>query len=360
MVFHHPLPLDYNSRSASGIRPIKMLNAFKKLGYEVDLATGYSNDRKLAVRNIVNNIKNGIKYDFCYSESSTMPTLLCDKNHFPLHPFLDFYFFKILKTNDIPIGLFYRDIYWLFPEYKKRLGYLKALLGRFFYKYDLLQYSKYLSKLYLPTELMEKYIPIDKKDIFKALPPGLEELSANLECSVTDELTILYIGGLNNHYKMHELFKAVQNKKNIKLIICTRKEEWNQVKDEYSQFMSNNISVVHKSGLELNELFRKSNCTSIFVEPQKYWSFALPLKLFEYLGNYKPIIATENTYSADFIKRHNIGWAISYEKKALESLLKELTNSPEKIREKTDNCKRIARTNTWLERALQVKKDLVG
>lgn len=35
IIFHHPLPLDPNATSASGIRPFKMIKAFEKLGYEV-------------------------------------------------------------------------------------------------------------------------------------------------------------------------------------------------------------------------------------------------------------------------------------------------------------------------------------
>lgn len=52
---------------------------------------------KKKIKKIKSNIKEGIKYDFLYSESSTEPTLLTEKNHIPLYPFLDFGFLKYCK-----------------------------------------------------------------------------------------------------------------------------------------------------------------------------------------------------------------------------------------------------------------------
>ena len=41
-IYHIPIPLDPNAKSASGIRPQKMLQAFKRLGYE---GSGYLNSK---------------------------------------------------------------------------------------------------------------------------------------------------------------------------------------------------------------------------------------------------------------------------------------------------------------------------
>lgn len=80
---------------------------------------------KKSINKIKSLIEAGEKFDFCYSESSTMPTLLTEKNHLPSHPFLDFSFFKYLKKNNIKIGLFYRDIHWMFDFYGKGLNPIK-------------------------------------------------------------------------------------------------------------------------------------------------------------------------------------------------------------------------------------------
>jgi len=60
IIFHYPLPLNPEAASASGIRPFKMIEAFKSLGYHVDLVTGYSRERKIQIKKIKKNINNGM------------------------------------------------------------------------------------------------------------------------------------------------------------------------------------------------------------------------------------------------------------------------------------------------------------
>ena len=103
-IYHIPNYINPEGNSGSSLRPRKMLEAFKSIGYEVDYVMGYAEDRKKQIDNIKQNIKNGVKYEFMYSESSTMPTLLTEKNHLPTHPFLDFGFMKFCKKNGIKIG----------------------------------------------------------------------------------------------------------------------------------------------------------------------------------------------------------------------------------------------------------------
>ena len=57
-IFHMPLPLDKNSKSASGIRPQKMLQAFKDIGYEVFEITGYGKERKRSIQVVKKQIIN--------------------------------------------------------------------------------------------------------------------------------------------------------------------------------------------------------------------------------------------------------------------------------------------------------------
>ena len=103
-IFHIPNYLDPNRASASQIRPKKMMNAFEQIGYKVDIVQGYGRNRKRIIEEIKRNIDNGVKYEFLYSESSTAPTLLTEKHHFPTYPFLDFGFFKYIKDHGIKIG----------------------------------------------------------------------------------------------------------------------------------------------------------------------------------------------------------------------------------------------------------------
>ena len=358
MIFHHPLPLDKNATSASGIRPLKMISAFKLLGYEVIEIKGYGHERKKRINDLKKRINLGEKFSFMYSESSTQPTLLTEKNHLPKYPLLDFDFFKFCKKNGIKIGLFYRDIYWLFDEYGKELSFFKKNVAKLFYRYDLYQYNLLVNKIYLPSMEMSKYVPLKDKTLFKALPPGHDDYEEDCDKSLNKSLSLLYIGGLGSHYQMHKLFKVLDNLSSVNFTLCTRESEWKMMENEYP--LSKNISIVHKNGDELKELYQNSDIAMLFVKPQEYWNFAAPVKLFEYIGKVKPIIASKGTLAGKFVEENNIGWSIEYDEAELKKLIKILESTPSIIDEKIKNIKKILLQNTWKARARQVEKDLIG
>ncbi|MBJ9958152.1 glycosyltransferase family protein [Acinetobacter courvalinii] len=355
IIFHCPFPLDYKAKSASGIRPIKILQAFYDLGFNVDLVVGYSDERALAIKNIKKKINNGYQYSFVYSESSTMPTALTDPHHLPLKPFLDFNFFSFLKKKNIKIGLFYRDIYWMFEDYGKNLPWYKKQLALFFYRFDLKMYNKLLDKLYLPSLKMGEYIKISNKNIIDALPPAHSTNDYRVQPNYEDNLNLLYIGGMGTDYKMHKLFEALKVLPNISLTLCTRENDWASVKDEYG-LIPDNIHVVHKSGNELENLYDNSHLAVLFVEPRDYREFAVPFKLYEYIGRNKPIICTSSTLVGNFVEDKDIGWALEYNTDKLINLLSNITK--EEVDNKIQQVLRVKENETWESRAKKVCTDL--
>ena len=357
MIFHHPLPLNPSATSASGIRPLKMIKAFQKLGYEVAILDGYGEERTLKIKLLKNRISSGEKFEFVYSESSTQPTLLTEKNHFPKYPFLDFNFFNFCRKNNIKIGLFYRDIYWLFPEYGKGLSIFKKNIAKLFYWYDILKYKTLLDIVYLPSMNMSKYIPLIEQSKFKALPPAHDRYSKITKSeTLQEEINLLYIGGLGSHYQMHVLFDVLSKMPMFKFTLCTREEEWKNIKDEYK--LSSNIVIVHKSGEELEKLYSKADMAMLFVKPQEYREFAAPVKLFEYIGYEKPIIASNGTLAGQFVKNEDIGWSCNYDEKSLIKLFEEIYRDKSIIFRKKEGIQQMKDAHTWEARAKEVEKDL--
>lgn len=355
MIFHCPFILNPEATSASGIRPLKMLNAFKSIGYSVDIVSGSSIDRKKAIKKIIENINNGRKYDFVYSESSTMPTALTDYHHLPLRPFLDFNFFKFLQNRNIKIGLFYRDIYWMFEDYGKNLPWYKKQLAILFYRFDLKMYSKVLNKLYLPSFKMGDYIHIVNKDIIDTLPPAHSTTEYKDIQDYDKKLNLLYIGGMGDDYKMHKLFEALRRLPDVSLTLCTREIDWLAVKDDYG-LIPDNIHIVHKSGNELQSLYDNSHLAVLFVEPRDYREFAVPFKLYEYIGRNKPIICTSSTLVGNFVEDKDIGWVLEYNTDKLINLLS--TIKKEDVDNKTQQVLRVKENETWESRAKKVCNDL--
>ena len=255
-IFHIPNHLEESGVSGSQIRPKKMIQAFRNVGYQVDVVMGYAEQRKTEIENIKKNIESGVKYDFMYCESSTMPTLLTEKNHIPKHFGLDFKFFKFCKCHDIPIGLFYRDIYWRFPIYKNNVSGLKYYLAQMAYRYDLYKYSNLLDIIYLPSYGMKKYLKNKKLDkISRELPPaaslsqGIIEYKKKFFLDKKNHcLNLFYVGGIGEQYKFNKLLKGIYDLDFVKLTICCRQNEWLQNKDKYEQYLNDRINIVHESG----------------------------------------------------------------------------------------------------------------
>lgn len=360
IIFHYPLPLNPNATSASGIRPLKMLKAFESLGYHVDVVSGYSKERRDSIANVQNKVKSGAKYAFMYSESSTMPTILTDPHHLPLNPLLDFNFFRFCKENGINTGLFYRDIYWRFPEYKTNLNYFKARAALMAYKWELYFYKLYLDKLYLPSLDMGNYIPIIQPHKFSTLPPGHDVLQKRVvhknKSNHYDKIKIFYVGGMIG-YDMHPLLSAVNKRNDYELIICTRKNEWDAVKNTYPT-LNNNITIIHKIGDEMTSVMEESDLVSVYIKPEEYRDFAVPFKLFEYIGQRKPIIASQGTLAGQFVTDNKIGWTIPYDEYELHKLLDQIVQNPELIKETSIIMDGVAQENTWMARAEKVARDL--
>ena len=172
MIYHVPYPLGLKNNAASSIRPVRMLEAFRTAGYRVTVISGYVAQRRESIKGVKRDIKLGKVFDFLYSESSTMPTPLTELDHKPRAPFMDYMFFYFCKRRGIKTGLFYRDIYWRFPNYGNELSIVKKTLALSFYYFELLMYKACLNVVYLPSMAMGKYVPFINKEKFKALPPA--------------------------------------------------------------------------------------------------------------------------------------------------------------------------------------------
>lgn len=358
-IFHIPNHLDPDRASASQIRPKKMMKAFKELGYTVDVVQGYGKERKTQIEKIKRNIESGISYAFLYTESSTMPTLLTEKHHMPVYPFLDFGFFKYIKKKGIKIGLFYRDIYWKFPEYKKMVKGIKYKMAVWMYLYDLRQYREIVDKFYIPTKRMyqylEKEIPVRLIDI---LPSGCERHKEKQIKNSNVTLTLLYVGGLGGQYRIHKVLEAVSCIPEIELIVCCREQDWEYEKENYERFIRKNIHICHEKGSGLEKLYRIADIGLVYFEFDQYMEIAMPYKVFEYLGHGIPMIASDKMAVGDFVKEKNVGWTIEYDTAHLRKLLLKLINDQNEVFEKTMHSRSLAEKNTWVNRAKKVEKDL--
>lgn len=366
-IFHIPNNIDLTGKSGSQVRPGKMLKALKNQGYEVDFVMGYGKARKESIKSIKKNIRQGIKYDFLYSESSTMPTLLTEKNHLPRYPLLDFNFLRFCKKNGIKVGLFYRDVIWKFEQYKKSVPWYYRVVTFWFYKYDLFQYNKCVDVLYLPSSRIEQYIPECKKIHKELLIPGavldrkyIDQRKQYFESRKKGDLNIFYVGGVSGIYDILEMIKVLQNIDYVTVTICCKAEAWEKEKDRYGPYLTNRIKIVHDSGDALYQYYKKADLAWCYfdVEQHKYMKIATPIKMLEYMSFLTPVIATKGSCAAEFIEKYDVGWSIPYNVSEFTKLIEYIYDNQDSIIKKHNNTYTCLLDNTWEKRIDKIVSDL--
>lgn len=366
MIYYYPAPIQENAKSASGIRPRRMLEAFKNIGYTVDCVTGYSKERNEAIKKVKENVKRNIKYDFAYGEDTTLPFAMNDPSHIPVSPFMDYFFWAWMKKMGIPFGCFYRDMYWRFPEYRNGLAFYKWASPLPFHYLDVFMLKKYTAKIFFPTIECADELPFKLPySIKEALPPGGEfiEVSTDKRVCRNVQLKLFYVGGITPPiYNMTPLIDFVSaTDLPVSLTICCRENEYISVlnKNIYKHLSSKAIKVIHKSGRELDEFWENSNIFIIAREKARYLKNAMPFKVFEAIGHAMPIIISEGSAAADFVEKYDFGWKIEPTKEELNSLIKSILNNPEILEEKKQSLLAHRNEHTWEARAKHVSETLL-
>jgi len=230
------------------------------------------------------------------------------------------------------------------------------------YYFDLWVYQQTLSKLYLPSVKMGHYIPLVNSELFEALPPGhTSPIDRTLNYARASEqgstLKLFYVGGMSEHYQLHKLFDAIEHLPQVELTLCTREKEWQSVSNEYP-VLPDNINVIHETGYAMERHLKAADIAILFVKPQEYREFAAPVKLYEYLGFCKPILASEGTLAGQFVSEHSIGWTIPYDVTAAHQLLEQISMDPTLLESIHKNLQEVMQEHSWQARSQQVIKEL--
>ncbi len=358
MIFHVPFALNPDAKSASGIRPLRLRRAFEEIGYDVREISGSHARRRQLMRNLRRDITAGLRIEFAYSEAATTPTGLGEKITRHTSLTRDIRFLRFCRRKGIPVGLFYRDVYWQFPEYAERVRQPYRSILRSRYRADLRGYRRAVDRLFLPSFEMASFLPVANRRGVTELPPGAELRDAPLRDRQSDALSLFYVGGIGNYYRMQETVRGVQAAEGAALTICTRADEWSQMSGAYAEVLGTATRVVHRSGAELDDEYERADIGVLLMEPIAYRDFAAPMKLYEYLGWGKPVIATEGSLAGRFVEETGIGWAIPYDANSLTSLLIRLRENPEELQSRSLRAREVREEHTWAARARQAASAL--
>lgn len=337
-----------------------MLEAFRQEGFNVEVVAGYASERSRAAKRIAGLLAGGQRYDFCYAEASTMPTLLTERHHIPVRPWFDFNFFKTLKYYGIPIGLFYRDVYWRFDHLSRHTSSLKLLISKLGYRYDWKKYEKLVDHLFVPSQQMISELPRTWPcRSISVLPPGCATSPPTNEHrdAQSDNLSLFYVGGvLPPLYDLTSMFRICGNMPGVRLTVCCRANEWKIARSLYEP-ISDQVTIVHSHGDELLSYYQHADAFIMYRSPDPYLDLAAPVKMFEAFGNGLPVITNSGTEAARIIKEEDAGWVLSGEEE-LRSLLEQVVRHKESLHAKRQRVYKMRERHTWRARVRQVETAL--
>lgn len=272
---------------------------------------------------------------------------------------------KLLKRRNIPIGLFYRDAYWKFPDFEVSKSLKDKIRFRIVCKMQQRDWKVFWNTckcIYFPSNLLGSYFV---KENILTLPPGCNLEEATEQREDKDIKCAIYVGGATEQYGIFLLldsFNSINaNEIKVRLICVCPKEQWNLMPLRYRQYKKKPwMEIYHlSSGDGLDSVYRKTDFAVIPRLKSPYTDLSMPVKLFEYLSKCKPIISTNCVESAEFIKKNGIGIIVEDNQDSLVNGINEVISNSSKYKMLVENCISVRLKNSWEERVKKVVSDLI-
>ena len=334
--------------SGSSVRPQQMEKAFSDLGYEMKLLSGAQNRRKERAQRVAEIILwlDGNRPDFCYIESPSGP-IFTGADHRLL---------KTLKRLQIPTAYFYRDAFWLFPDWWGVSGLKRAILTAM-YRRDLRFIKSCCDIVYFPSQSMAEHFDFQDK---RPLPPAGENRIIRRDTLFHN---VIYVGGLSERYGTPILLKAFdllnrQFGQNISLTLVCRERERSIIGDRYLNQPW--LHVETASGQEqLAPFYTRADLGIYAGKRDLYMDFAVPVKLFEYISYGLPVVTTDCVEAKRIVEQGGFGAVCQDNADSMACAILELYRDPERLKRYAENAAyQLQSRNLWIHRAKQVGEDL--
>jgi len=363
ILLYYPFQIAKEANSGSKVRPKEIHKAFlawgQENGIEVLLLSGSSKEREETFFQWQREGKLDNLW-FCYMENQTIPFWLTDQGHIPKKPLIDQKVMRFLKAKKVPVGVFYRDVYWKFDELYPLKG-IKKFIMKSIYRLEEKFYEKYCDVIFLPSEAMGRYVQIEKPMV--PLPPGGKGMKGQHSKSNIGSKKGLYVGGINNEdYGLFLLLDALslanKDQKNCELTIVCRPDEFEKLPSEKkSRLLDAGVTVKHVSGEALNTLYKEMDYAFIPRFKSVYNDFSVPVKLVEYLSNELPVIATHCEAQKDIIEADEYGLICEDNPESMAQAILRMNDEVDTYRSHIQ--KSFVEKHSWLARVKKVKSVLI-
>lgn len=355
MIFHYPGPFYAEPVTGEQRRPPEMARAFAENGIDVYTINGSVVERRRRWQFVKSRLS---KFDFIYSENSTLPLRLVEASHIPLFPSPDYALFREAARIGVPCGVFYRDFYWRRRGFAHDIGFFRYVLARHFYISEVRLYLRTVNWIFVPSKRLAAMLPSLPPSMTKELPPGGREQDFVSE-EDADVLRLLYVGNARPPiYDLGPLIAAVaeNSAEPVRLTLVIPPEAREYVAGGGD--LPSNIEVLHVSGDKLAAIYSRSDVAVMRPPASQYARDTVALKLYEAVGFGVPVVGFAGTRCGELIEGDDLGWSVKVEK--LPNLLRNLAQNRNEVQKKQKHVKKVRVKHSWTSRARDVVGYLTG
>jgi glycosyltransferase involved in cell wall biosynthesis len=223
---------------------------------------------------------------------------------------------------------------------------------------------KVASAFFFPSKMMASLFRFSKPKF--VLPPGGHISYKSEEAQFPSKIErAIYVGGVSHAYGTNlllEAFDLINRERKLDLELVCRKDEYISLRPIFGKYGEAEwLHVHHLWGKSLGQVYHRSAIAVVPVRKDTYNDLAMPVKLFEYLSYGLPIVTTDCTEMADFVRRNRIGIVVQDNPPSLAAGVLRIVRDQDFYRELKSNAKRtLENGNLWTDRAEQVAEYLTA
>lgn len=180
--------------------------------------------------------------------------------------------------EDVPVQILYKN--WIPKPLRSCISYVYAMFEKFI--------CTRIDAIVVPTEhIYARFATIANRVEIIHNYPNPREITPSKEKLSSRKPIICYAGGITKERGI-DVLAAISNKVDAELHVAGEL-------DEYSQKVIDNSKIVYKGILnrkQIQELYAKSVCGLVLLQPLETYKNSLPIKLYEYMSAGIPFVAT--------------------------------------------------------------------
>jgi glycosyltransferase involved in cell wall biosynthesis len=320
--------------------PVRILNLYRKVRDRVPttlIAGTRAQRRWLILKYVLTGQLSTTRYVYVESSSSYATEI-------------ELLLMVLCKRAGIPVAIYLRDAYQLFPDYSDRTS-LKVRMLDWLWRRSIQVYMLVADILLFPSEGLAQQFTFSHP--YRLLPPAGASGRRPGSLDISQKV-VLYVGACSPPNGVDLLLEAmkrvVQTYPEAECLIVTDRKASGHLRtvwadEPWVRFTSGSFD-------DLANLMQRTYVAAIPRRKHPYNSFALPIKLFDYMSFGKPVVVTDCAEPARYVHESNCGLVVEATAERLASGIVALFDNPDLARRLgTNGYQAIQARHSWRHRA---------